>query len=58
MLHIESSFIVMLTCYVFTIYLERPMLAGDCRTRGFHRRVGMAFLVLRELNYVTSYIFV
>jgi hypothetical protein len=48
----------MLTCYVFTIYLERPMLAGDCRTRGFHRRVGMAFLVLRELNYVTSYIFV
>ncbi len=50
--------LAVLACYVFMIYLGRPMLAGDNRTRGFHRRVGMAFLVLRGLNYVTSYMLV
>jgi hypothetical protein len=50
--------LAVLACYVSMIYLGRPMLDGDNRTRGFHRRVGMAFLVLRGLNYVTSYMVV
>jgi uncharacterized membrane protein YozB (DUF420 family) len=50
--------LAVLTCYVFMIYLGRPMLARDNRTRGYHRRVGMAFLVLRGLNYVMSYMVV
>jgi uncharacterized membrane protein YozB (DUF420 family) len=50
--------LAVLACYGLMIYLGRPMLAGDNRTRGYHRRIGMAFLVLRGLNYVTSYMIV
>ncbi len=50
--------LAVLACYVVMIYLGRPMLAGNYRTRGFHRRIGIAFLVLRGLNYVTSYMVV
>jgi uncharacterized membrane protein YozB (DUF420 family) len=47
-----------LACYVVMIILGRPMLAGRYDTRALHRTVGMTFLVLRGLNYVTSYMLV
>jgi len=47
-----------LVCYAVMLYLGTPMLSENYRTRGLHRRVGMAFLVLRGLNYVTSYMVV
>lgn len=44
-----------LCCYVAMIALGRPMLAGKFETRSLHRALGMTFVVLRSLNYVTSY---
>lgn len=50
--------LAVLVCYVFMIRLGRPMLAGHYQTRSLHRAVGIAFLVLRGLNYLTSYMVV
>jgi uncharacterized membrane protein YozB (DUF420 family) len=47
--------LAVLVCYVLMILLGRPMLAGRYETRTLHRTVGVAFVVLRSLNYVTSY---
>lgn len=44
-----------LICYVLMIWLGRPMIAGKYETRTLHRSVGIAFVVLRGLNYVTSF---
>lgn len=44
-----------LVCYVLMFLLGRPMLAGRYETRLLHRTVGVAFVVLRGLNYVTSF---
>jgi len=44
-----------LVCYVMMILLGRPMLAGRYETRTLHRAVGITFVVLRGLNYVTSF---
>jgi hypothetical protein len=50
--------LAVLVCYGIMLYLGRPMLKANYQTRGLHRKVGMAFLVLRGLNYVTSYMVV
>ncbi len=47
--------LAVLACYVAMILLGRPMLAGRYETRKMHLAVGIAFVVLRSLNYVTSY---
>ena len=47
--------LAVLICYVVMILLGRPMLAGKYESRTMHRTVGIAFVVLRSLNYVTSY---
>lgn len=47
--------LAVLLCYVAMILLGRPMLAGRYETRKLHFAVGIAFVVLRSLNYVTSY---
>ena len=44
-----------LLCYVAMILLGRSVLAGRDGSRNWHRHVGMTFVVLRSLNYVTSY---
>ncbi len=44
-----------LLCYMTMILLGRGVLAGAGSSRYWHRNVGMAFVVLRSLNYVTSY---
>lgn len=50
--------LAVLICYVVLILLGRPMLAGKFETRTLHRTVGIAFVTLRVLNYVTSYMVV
>ena len=50
--------LAVLICYVVLIMLGRPMLAGRFQTRSLHRNVGIAFVTLRLLNYVTSYMVV
>ena len=47
--------LAVLICYVLMILLGRPMLAGKYETRKLHFSVGVAFVVLRSLNYVTSF---
>jgi uncharacterized membrane protein YozB (DUF420 family) len=47
--------LAVLVCYVLMILLGRPMLAGRYETRMLHRCVGVTFVVLRSLNYVTSF---
>jgi hypothetical protein len=44
-----------LLCYVTMILLGPGVLAGQERSRSWHRSVGLTFVVLRTLNYVTSY---
>jgi hypothetical protein len=48
--------IVVLLCYVLMIQLGRGVLAGDPRARNRHRTLGVVFVVLRSLNYMTSYL--
>lgn len=48
--------LAVLFCYVAMILLGRPMLTGRYETRKLHFAVGIAFVVLRSLNYVTSYL--
>jgi uncharacterized membrane protein YozB (DUF420 family) len=47
--------VAVLCCYVAMIRLGRPMLAGNYENRATHRKLGMIFVVLRTVNYVTSY---
>jgi uncharacterized membrane protein YozB (DUF420 family) len=47
--------VAVLCCYVAMIRLGRPMLAGNFENRATHRKLGMVFVVLRTVNYVTSY---
>jgi hypothetical protein len=44
-----------LLCYVVMILLGRGVLAGQADSRKWHFAVGMTFVTLRSLNYVTSY---
>jgi putative Ca2+/H+ antiporter (TMEM165/GDT1 family) len=44
-----------LLCYVAMILLGRGVLAGQVNSRKWHFTVGLTFVVLRSLNYVTSY---
>lgn len=44
-----------LLCYVLMILLGRGVLAGQANSRKWHFGVGMTFVALRGLNYVTSY---
>jgi uncharacterized membrane protein YozB (DUF420 family) len=44
-----------LLCYAAMIVLGRGVLAGQERSRSWHRSVGLTFIVLRTLNYITSY---
>ena len=48
--------VLVLVCYVIMIQLGRGVLAGHPRARDWHRRMGLTFVVLRGLNYVTSYL--
>lgn len=50
--------LAVLVCYVVMIRLGRPMLSGKYDTRVLHRYVGVTFVVLRSLNYITSYLVV
>ena len=44
-----------LLCYVAMILLGRGVLAGQVNSRKWHFGVGLTFVALRSLNYVTSY---
>lgn len=50
--------VLVLVCYVAMIQLGRGLLAGHPMARKWHRMLGMTFVVLRGLNYVTSYLVV
>ena len=41
--------------YIAMIVLGRRLLRGDNTIRTLHRNLGIALLVLRSINYVTSY---
>jgi len=47
--------VLVLICYVVMIQLGRSLLAGKSTARNWHRTLGMTFLVLRGVNYVTSF---
>jgi hypothetical protein len=47
--------VLVLICYVVMIQLGRSLLAGKSPARKWHRTLGMTFLVLRGVNYVTSF---
>jgi uncharacterized membrane protein YozB (DUF420 family) len=48
--------VVVLVCYVVMIQLGRNVLAGNSFARKRHKMVGIVFVVLRSLNYITSYL--
>ena len=48
--------VVVLLCYVVMIQLGRGVLAGNPRARKRHHMLGIVFVVLRGLNYITSYL--
>jgi uncharacterized membrane protein YozB (DUF420 family) len=48
--------VMVLVCYVAMIQLGRGILAGHPKARRWHRMLGITFLFLRGLNYVTSYL--
>ncbi len=52
--HAAVSLAVLL-CYVAMIVLGRGVLAGQANSRKWHFAVGVTFVTLRSLNYVTSY---
>jgi hypothetical protein len=47
--------IAVLICYALMIGLGRRLFAGALEVRLTHRNLGIAFCVLRSLNYVTSF---
>lgn len=48
--------VVVLLCYVSMIQLGRGVLADNSTARKRHRMLGIVFVVLRSLNYITSYL--
>jgi uncharacterized membrane protein YozB (DUF420 family) len=50
--------VAVLVCYVAMIQLGRGLLAGHPNARKWHRMLGLTFVVMRGLNYVTSYLVV
>jgi len=48
--------VMVLICYVVMIQLGRGVLADHPKAREWHRMLGMTFVVLRGLNYITSYL--
>lgn len=52
--HAGVSLAVLLS-YVAMIALGRQLLTGQMTARATHRNLGIAFCVLRSLNYVTSF---
>jgi uncharacterized membrane protein YozB (DUF420 family) len=48
--------VVVLLCYVLMIQLGRGVLAGNAMARRRHQMLGIVFVVLRSLNYITSYL--
>jgi hypothetical protein len=53
--HVAISLGVLLN-YVVMIYLGRRILSGNRASRSTHRNLGITFVVLRSLNYVTALI--
>jgi hypothetical protein len=51
--HVAVS-VGVLACYLVMILLGRRILGGTVASRTAHRRVGITFVVLRGLNYVTA----
>ncbi len=52
-LHAAISLGVLIS-YVVMIFLGRRVLKGRRASRGTHRNMGITFVVLRSLNYVTA----
>lgn len=52
--HVAIS-VAVLVGYVAMIFLGRRLLGGDESVRTWHRNVGIAFIVFRALNYITSF---
>jgi hypothetical protein len=48
--------VAVLVCYALMIGLGRRLFAGALDLRLTHRNLGIAFCVLRGLNYVTSFL--
>lgn len=48
--------VVVLLCYVLMIHLGRGVLAGNPTARKRHQMLGIVFVILRSLNYITSYL--
>jgi uncharacterized membrane protein len=48
--------VAVLACYVAMIQLGRRLQSGSSDARKWHRTLGVAFVVLRGLNYVTSFL--
>lgn len=47
--------VAVLVCYALMLGLGRRLIAGAFELRLTHRNLGIAFCVLRGLNYVTSF---
>jgi uncharacterized membrane protein YozB (DUF420 family) len=47
--------LAVLGSYVAMFFLGRPMLQGRYDTRMMHKYLGISFVVLRSLNYATSF---
>ena len=45
-----------LVCYVGMISLGTRLFAGRFELKAWHRNLGLTFVVLRSLNYVTSFL--
>jgi hypothetical protein len=48
--------VMVLLCYAAMIQLGRGVLAGHSTARKRHQMLAIVFVVLRSLNYVTSYL--
>lgn len=56
MLWVHASIsLAMLACYPAMMLLGRRVLTGRTTSKAAHRNLGMAFVVLRLLNYVTAF---
>ncbi len=53
--HVAVSTVVLFS-YVGMAVLGRRLLRGELATGNLHRNLGIAFCILRSLNYVTSYL--
>ena len=48
--------VVVLLCYLSMIHLGRGVLAGNPTARKRHQILGIVFVIVRSLNYITSYL--